>query len=63
MKFRLPKPIRHSAAAARAFWPNERLRALNVPFSYGASGNIAVLTIHALDSLTTGRRVVSLSST
>lgn len=55
--------ITSPAAAAWASWFNATLRALNVPFSYGASGSIAVVTIHALDSITTDRRVVALSST
>ncbi len=55
--------ITSPAAAAWASWFNATLRALNVPFSFGSSGNVAVVTIHALDQITTDRRVVSLSTT
>ncbi len=51
------------AAAAWASWFNATFLALNVPFSLGLSGNVAVVTIHALDQITTDRRVLSLTGT
>jgi hypothetical protein len=53
--------ITSPAAAAWASWFNATLTALKVPFSFGSSGNVAVVSIHALDTITTDRRVISLS--
>jgi len=49
------------AAAAWATWFNTTLQGLQVPFSFGVSGNVVVVTIHSLDRITTDRRVISLS--
>ncbi len=50
-----------SAAAAWANWFNGTFLQLNVPVSVGISGNVAVVTIHTLDRITTDRRVLSLT--
>jgi hypothetical protein len=49
------------AAAAWAIWFNTTLGGMKVPFSFGTSGNVTVVTIHSLDRITTDRRVISLS--
>lgn len=52
--------VMSSAAAAWANWFNQTFLQLNVPVSVGISGNVAVVTIHTLDRITTDRRVLSL---
>lgn len=54
--------VTSSAAAAWAVWFNETLAGLNAPYSVGAAGNHAVVSIHSLDAITTDRRVLDLTS-
>lgn len=49
------------AAAAWATWFNTTLSGLGIPFAYGTSGNVTVVTIHSLDRIVTDQRVISLS--
>ncbi len=51
----------HTAAAWES-WFNETLLKLAAPFSVGLSGDIAIVTIHSLNDITTDERVLSLSS-
>ncbi len=53
--------LRSPAAAAWATWFNTTLGGMGVPFSYGTSGNVTVVTVHALDRIVTDRRILSLS--
>lgn len=49
-------------AGAWEAWFNQTFAAANAPFSVGYSGDIAVVTLHALDRIITDERVLSLSS-
>ncbi len=49
-------------ASAWAAWFNATFGPLKVNFSVGLAANVAVVTIHSLDRITTDRRVLSLSS-